>query len=344
MKLKKRGNDPVRVGVVGAGYWGPNLIRNFSQIAESKVAVVCDLDESRLAHIKSTYPGIETTKDFRDVTSSIDVDAVCVATPVPWHFEITRMALENGKAAFVEKPITGNVEHAVQLVELADKNNCVLMVDHTFEYAPAVRLIKTLVDDGELGEIYYVSMNRLNLGLFQRDINVVWDLAPHDISILNYVFDQNPLSISAQGNCNIVPNIEDVAMLTLRYPENIVAYIQVSWLDPCKIRRATFVGASKMLVYDDVESAEKVKVYDKGVDGPNYYDTFGDFQFAYRYGDINTPYIENKEPLQIECQHFLDCIINGESPTSDGVDGLNVVRVLEAAQKSISNNGTEVDI
>lgn len=331
--------ERVRVAVIGAGYWGPNLIRNFNQLPHAEVSLVCDLNEARLDHVKDLYPRIGVSKNYQDATQNPEIDVVCVATPVNWHYEMAKDALLHDKHVMVEKPLTANLDHAYELVELAESKKRVLFVDHTFEYTPAVNKIKDIVEQGELGDIYYISMSRLNLGLFQKDINVIWDLAPHDVSILGYVLGQFPEAVAAHGNSNILPGIEDVAMLTLYFPGNIIAYAHVSWLDPSKIRRSTFVGSRKMLVYDDVEPLEKIKIYDKGVDGPQHYDTFGEFQFSYRYGDIYTPYLANQEPLQVECRHFMDCILNGDTPRSGGQDGLNVVRVLDAAQRSIKNGG-----
>jgi predicted dehydrogenase len=332
--------NKVRIGVIGAGYWGPNLIRNFQQISGVQVTCVCDLSEDRLRYIQGLYPAVRVTQDFKEVVQNPEVDAVCVATPVRHHYEMACKALEHDKHVLVEKPITVSSDEAQKLIDLAERRRRVLLVDHTFEYTPAVNRIKEIVDSGELGDIYYISMSRLNLGLFQKDINVVWDLAPHDISILHYVLQTMPEAVSAHGNANILPGIEDVALVTLQFPRNVLAYLQVSWLDPCKIRRATFVGSKKMLVYDDVEPLEKIKIYDKGVNGPMHYDTFGEFQFSYRYGDIYTPFLANHEPLNLECRHFIECIVEGVKPRTDGVSGLNVVRVLEAAQRSIKNGGT----
>lgn len=332
--------NPIRIAVIGAGYWGPNLVRNFSHLAGSEVRLVCDLDQGRLDHVKALYPSVEVTRDVDDAIGSSDVDAVCIATPVATHYTMAKDALAAGKHVLVEKPLTSSLEEARELVQLAKKQDRVLLVDHTFQYSPAVEKVKEIVRGGDLGDVYYVSMSRLNLGLFQKDINVVWDLAPHDVSILNYVLETLPDTVSAQGNSNILPGIEDVAMVTLNYPENVIAYLHVSWLDPSKIRRSTFVGSKKMLVYDDVEPLEKIKIYDKGVDGPRHYDTFGEFQFSYRYGDIYTPYLDSTEPLQVECRHFLECIRGEAAPKSGGQDGLNVVRVLEAAQRSLRNGGS----
>lgn len=306
--------------------------------------LVCDLSQDRLSHIKRLYPHVSVCTDYLEIVNGPNIDAVCIATPVKWHFEMSKRALEAGKHVLVEKPLTICVEEAEELVAIAQKQGLVLLVDHTFEYAPAVNKIKSIIQQGDLGDIHYVSMSRLNLGIFQRDINVVQDLAPHDISILNYVLSSQPTSVSATGSGNILPDIEDVAMVTLRYPTGVDAFLQVSWLDPCKTRRATFVGSSKMLVYDDIEQLEKIKVYDKGVSEPKYYDTFGEFQLSYRHGDIHTPYIENLEPLQVECQHFIHCIEGRETPKSDGKVGLDVVRVLEAAQRSLKNDGVRVEL
>jgi predicted dehydrogenase len=328
-----------KIAVIGAGYWGPNLIRNFKNLSDSKVVLVCDLDQDRLDHVSSLFPGVGTTRDWHEVIAS-DVDAVCIATPVPWHFEMARAVIESGKHVFVEKPLTADVCQARELVDSAAKRDLILLVDHTFVYSPAVNRIREIVSSGEIGDVYYVSMSRLNLGLFQKDINVVWDLAPHDISILTYVLGSQPVQVSAQGNSNILPGIEDVAMLTLYFPDNVIAYVHVSWLDPSKVRKSTFVGSKKMLVYDDVEPLEKIKIYDKGVDGPRHYDTFGDFQFSYRYGDIHTPFLASTEPLQVECRHFLECIAGRETPRSGGPAGLAVVQIIEAAQRSLKNGGS----
>ncbi|MDA0745856.1 MAG: Gfo/Idh/MocA family oxidoreductase [bacterium] len=336
--------EKVRVAVIGAGYWGPNLIRNFNQSKEAEVTLVCDVDRRRLDHIQSLYPRVQVAEDYKEATRGAEVDAVCVATPVRWHHEMAKDALLHDKHVMVEKPLTADVKQAQELVQLSEDRGRVLLVDHTFEYTPAVNKIKEMITAGELGDIYYVSMSRLNLGLFQKDINVIWDLAPHDVSILNYVLGMQPEAVSANGNANILPEIEDVAMVTLYFPGNLIAYIHISWLDPRKTRLATFVGSRKMLVYDDVEQLEKIKIYDKGVDGPKPYDSFGEFQFSYRYGDIYTPYLENQEPLSLECRHFLDCILRGDRPRSGGEDGLQVVQVLEAAQRSLKNNGSREKI
>lgn len=337
-------DDRIRIGVVGAGYWGPNLVRNFNQFPDAEVAWVCDLEEARLAHIRNLYPSLYTTQDYLEIVTDPSIDAVCVATPARCHFDMAKQALDHGKHVLVEKPFTTSSSEAEALVGLAASRDRVLLVDHTFEYAPAVRKIQEIIQKGELGQISYVHMARLNLGLFQNDINVVWDLAPHDVSILNYVLKSEPIAVAAHGNRNVLPDVEDVSMLILYYPDEIVAYVHVSWLNPRKTREATFVGSKKMLVFDDVEPLEKVRIYDKGVSEPRHYDTFGEFQLSYRYGDIYTPFIENHEPLQLECRHFLDCIKGRATPASSGEVGLRVVRVLEAADESQRLNGARVPI
>ncbi len=245
-----------KIAVIGAGYWGPNLIRNFSHLPDAEVTLVCDVDPRRLDHVVTLFPAVETTRDWRVAVAS-DVDAVCVATPVPCHYEMSRGALENGKHVLVEKPLTADVSEARDLVTLAEGRGLVLLADHTFVYSPAVNHVRDIVASGDLGDIYYVSMSRLNLGLFQKDINVIWDLAPHDVSILTYVLGSQPEAVSAQGNSNILSGVEDVAMLSLYFPDNVIAYVHVSWLDPSKVRKSTFVGSKKMLIYDDVEPLEK---------------------------------------------------------------------------------------
>ena len=333
---------PIRVGVIGAGYWGPNLVRNFNQLPDSEVSPVCDLDKGRLEYIQRLYPHVQVATDYRKAVESSTLDAVCIATPVMSHHRIATEALKAGKHVLIEKPMTANLQEAQELVDLAYDLNRVLMVDHTFAFAPAVKKIRDLVQNDELGQIYYISMSRLNLGLFQRDINVIWDLAPHDISILSHVLGVYPTAVAAHGTCNILANIEDVAMVNLYFPGNVVAFLHLSWLDPAKQRRATFVGSRKMLVYDDVEPLEKIKIHDKGVEDLPHYDTFGEFQLSYRYGDISAPYVENQEPLTIECRHFLDCIIQGTEPISSGKEGLRVVKIIEACQSSLRQQGVTV--
>jgi predicted dehydrogenase len=329
----------IGIGVVGAGYWGPKHIRAFSELPGACVAMVADVDRMRLAGLRLQYRGIRTTTRFDDLLAAPEVDAVVVATPASTHAGLVREALSAGKHVLVEKPFTLSSADGDELVRLAFGTARVLMVGHTFLYNPAVRVLRDLVRRGTLGDIYYAHAQRLNLGLFQRDINVIWDLAPHDVSILMYVLGSEAVDVRADGGAYVQPGIEDVAHLQLVFPDRVQAQIHVSWLDPNKVRRITVVGSRRMAVYDDVETIEKIRVYDKGVDAPPHTDTFGEFQLSYRYGDITIPHLPGTEPLRLECEHFLECIQNGTPPLTDGQHGVSVVRVLEGAQASISHGG-----
>jgi predicted dehydrogenase len=334
----------IRIGVIGCGYWGPNLIRNFSHLKGSDVLVCSDLSEERLAHMRTIYPKVDTTTDYRRLLERNDVDAVVVATPPETHFKLTTEALRAGKHVFVEKPLSLSAAEGAAMVEEAEKAKRVLLVGHTFVYTAAVNKIKEVVDSGELGDIFYVATTRVNLGIFQERVNVVWDLAPHDISILNYILERMPESVATQASCCIRKNREDVAFINLRYPGNVLAHIHVSWLNPNKIRSTTVVGSKKMLVYDDISALEKIRIYDKGVTMTPHYDTFGEFQLSYRYGDILIPRLDDAEPLKVACQHFVECVEKGLRPRSSGGHGLDVVRVLEAADASIREGGRSIDI
>jgi len=334
----------MKLAVIGCGYWGPNLIRTLYQLSEENQVVCCDFDTAKLKRMQGLFPQIQTTTDASQVMDDPDVKAVFLATPVHSHHTLGETALKKNKHLFVEKPLANSIENALKLVDLAQARNRVLMVGHTFEYTAAVNKIKEIVDSGHLGEILYISSTRVNLGLFQPDINVVWDLAPHDISIMNYVLGAAPIGVNAQGKAHYKKGIEDVATVSLNYDNGVIAFIHVSWLDPNKIRRTTFVGSKKMLVYNDIEMQEKIKIYDKGVDTPPYYDTYAEFQFSYRYGDIHIPRVEEYEPLRFELNHFIDCINKRQTPRSDGYSGLRVVSVLEAAEHSIKNDGKLVRV
>jgi len=329
-----------RVGVIGCGYWGPNLIRNFSEIATSEVVGVSDLREERLKTIKSSNHDLFTTRDYHDLFD-MNLDAVVVATPPVTHFAIAKDALEHDLNVLIEKPLTTTSAQAEELIDVAAKRGKVLMVGHTFRFNNAVHALKKLADDGEIGRIHYVDTARLNLGLFQRDLNVLWDLAPHDLSIISYVLGKNPISLEVYGTACVLKGVFDVVHMNLIYPGNILAHVHVSWLDPCKVRRVTVVGSKKMVVYNDIEPSEKIKIYDKGVETPDYTNTFGEFQCSYRYGDIVIPNIKFVEPLRQECQHFLDCIVNQTPCETSGEDGLRVVRILEAAQNALMNGHHE---
>ncbi len=334
----------MKLAVIGCGYWGPNLVRNFIQSNKVENVICCDLDQKRLERMKSLYPSVELCGDYKELLNREDLDAVAIATPVKTHYPIAKDFLLNGKHVLVEKPFTHSYETAHELIRLAEEKNLVLMVDHTFEYTAAVNKIKTIIDNGELGKILYISCIRVNLGLFQPDINVVWDLAPHDISTILYITGDLPSSVNCQGKAHFHSGIEDVATTTLNFKNGVIAFIHSSWLDPNKIRRTTIVGTRRMLVYDDIEPQEKIKIYDKGVEVPPYYDTYADFHFSYRYGDIHSPRIEDYEPLKKECEHFIDCIKRRIPPLTDGYSGLRVVAILEAASKSLRLSGKAVPI
>ncbi len=332
--------DKLRIGVIGCGYWGPNLIRNFIEQKDTQLVGVSDLQLSRLEHIQGRYPQIEVaTQDYCELLDK-DLDGVVVATPPPFHFQIVQEALMKGLNVLVEKPITLNSQDALDLIHLAEAKDRVLMVGHTFLYNPAVRALKAYIDNGELGDVQYIDAVRASLGLFQNGLNVIWDLAPHDLSILMYLLGTEPLEISAQGEDCIQAGVEDVAYITLRFPGNVLAHIHASWLDPLKTRRITVVGSKKMVLYDDIESQEKLRIYDKGVQAIRRTDTYGEWQFSYHYGDIVTPYIRMEEPLRVECGHFIECIREHRQPLTDGWNGLSVVRVIEAAQRSLAKGGT----
>ncbi|HKD65784.1 MAG TPA: Gfo/Idh/MocA family oxidoreductase [Candidatus Binataceae bacterium] len=330
------------IAIVGLGYWGPNWARNLYQMQCAQRLVCCDFSRQRLDHVKELYPAIETSSQIDEVLGDPDIDAVIIATPVSTHFELASRALAAGKSTLVEKPLATSARDAHQLRTMAKDRGLTLMVGHTFEYSAPVLKIREIIKSGELGDIFYVSSVRANLGLFQRDVNVTWDLATHDISIILMLLGQMPIEVSCHGQSHYRSNVEDVAMLTLRFPNNLIAFVHVSWLDPNKIRRATIVGSRKMLVYDDTALQEKIRVYDKGVTMSPYYDTYGDFQMSYRYGDVYIPRIEEPEPLKVECEHFVDCIIKGRSPKTDGENGARVVSVLEACERSLRSGGSFV--
>ena len=336
--------EQLRVGAIGCGYWGPNLIRNFIEIAESELVAIADLQESQLAYIQNRFPKIQhATTDYHDFFG-MNLDAVVIATPPHTHYAIAKECLMNGLSVLVEKPITLESEHARELSELAAAKGLVLMVGHTFEYNSAVHALKGMIDSGELGDIYYIDAVRASLGLFQTKANVIWDLAPHDISIMRYLLGEDPESVRAHGVACVQEGTVDVAYMTMMFPKNVMAHIRTSWLDPSKTRKITVVGSKKMVIYDDVESLGKIKVFDKGVKAIRRTDTFGDWHFAYHYGDQVIPYIRFEEPLRQQCLHFIECVQEGKTPRSDGYSGMNVVKVIEAAQYSLENGGGTVEL
>jgi predicted dehydrogenase len=334
----------MKIAVLGCGYWGPNLVRNFSQLNKVDELYCCDPDTKKMDRMKHLFPSVRGIQDYKELMKMPDLDGVAIATPVYSHFPLAKEFLEQGKHVLVEKPLTHSLESASELIRLAEEKKRVLMVGHTFEYTAAVNKIKEIVENGELGKILYVSCTRVNLGLFQNDINVVWDLAPHDISIILYVLNEFPVSVNCQGKDHFKSEIEDVATTTLNFKNSLIAFIHSSWLDPKKIRKTTIVGTRKMLVYDDLESQEKIKIYDKGLEIPPYYDTYAEFHFSYRSGDTYSPRIEDYEPLRKQCDIFLECIKNDNSPPSDGNNGLRVVAILEAASKSLKQAGRQIPV
>jgi predicted dehydrogenase len=344
------GNEAVReplrgIAVVGLGYWGPNWVRNLYQLHCANRLVACDLDSKRREHVLSLYPGVEPSACFEDLLDDPDIEGVIIATPVSSHYPLARKALEMEKSVLVEKPLAMSQREASNLVRLARDRGRVLMVGHTFEYSAPVLKARDIIASGELGDIFYISSVRANLGLFQHDVNVAWDLATHDISIILMLLGgRMPEAVSCQGQSHYESKVEDVALLTLHFSRNVIAFIHVSWLDPNKIRRTTVVGSRKMLVYDDTAAQEKIRIYDKGVTMHRYYDTFDEFKFSYRYGDIRIPRIDESEPLRSECSHFVDCIRTGATPNTDGLNGLRVVTVLEAANISLRQGGRMVSV
>ncbi len=334
----------VKVGVVGCGYWGPNLVRNLRQAPDCQLKVVCDASESRLAHMHRLYPEVAVTRRYEDLVQDPELDAVVIATPVRFHYEMAKAALSLGKHVFIEKPIARTGAEAQELVDLAHKQGLILMVGHTFLFSPAVRRMKEIIEAGDIGQVQYIAARRLNLGLFQKDINVAWDLAPHDISILLYLLEESPLSVSCQGSSHVSRGIEDVTMMYLNFRKNRCAFIHNSWLDPKKVRQMTVVGSQRMIVYDDTEPLEKLKIYDARVEVPPHYDTFAEFTYSYHYGDAYVPYIKQDEPLKLECANFIESIQKGTEPVTNGRLGLEVVRILEAANQSLQQQGGSVSL
>jgi predicted dehydrogenase len=335
---------PLNVGVVGCGYWGPNLIRNFRSLPDSCIKVMCDVSESRLKHLKALYPEVEAETSYEKMLARSDVDAVAVATSVKLHFPMAKASLLAGKHTLIEKPMAASTAECEELIEIARDKGLVLMVGHTFLYSAPVRKIKEIVDSHDIGEIRYISARRLNLGLFQKDINVAWDLAPHDISIILYIMEELPHSINCRGGAHITKGIEDVTSMSLHFSKERSAIIHSSWHDPRKVREMTIVGSKRMIVYNDILTQEKVKIFDARVERPPHYDTFAEFQYAYHYGDIHSPYVKQDEPLKTECQHFVDCVLHGTAPITGGEAGMEVVQILEASSESLRLSGAPVSL
>lgn len=337
-------NCKLNVAAVGAGYWGKNLIRNFATTARSNLKYVCDLDEKRLAIQKKNYPFIETTTDFHKALSDREVDAVVIATEVPTHFSIAQQSLEAGKHTYVEKPMTSTADESKELVDLAKEKGVKLMVGHLLEYHPGVNFLKEAIDKGDVGQPYYVYTQRVNLGIVRKDENAWWSLAPHDISIICYLLGSEPESVAAQGQCYLQKDIEDVVFATIKFTDGKMANVHCSWLDPHKIRKVTVVGSEKMVTFDDMEATEKVRMYDKAAAIKQDITTSYMEVISLRFGDIVIPKIPGGEPLALECSHFIDCVLDNKAIRSDGPDGLRVVRILEAGQKSLKNHGEPVKL
>ncbi len=334
----------INVGIVGCGYWGPNLMRNFRSLSDCRLLAVCDRDLDRLRHMQSLYPEATIFTDFSKFLQESKVDAVVVATSVGLHYRMAKAALEAGKHTFVEKPMATSCAECDELIALAKKKGLILMAGHTFLFSSVVRKIKQIVDDGDIGDVRYISARRLNLGLFQKEINVTWDLAPHDISIIHYIMGEMPQSVNCRGSANVARNVHDITTMWLGFSRNRSAIIQSSWLDPRKTREMTIVGSRRMIVYDDVANLDKIRIFDARVDSPPHYDTFADFHYAYHYGDIYIPYVKQEEPLKIECQHFLDCIRTGATPLTNGSQARDMVEILEAASHSLDQDGAPVNL
>ena len=333
----------IRVGQIGVGYWGKNLLRNFSELGDCEVTWICDIAEDVRDRVRASHPNARVTADAADLFADNDLDAVIIATPATTHATIARAALAAGKHVFVEKPMALTVEDAQSLVDEAARVDRILMVGHLLEYHPAFTCVKELIDRGDLGDVYYLYSTRVNLGRVREDENAMWSLAPHDISIALMMVRDEPVSVAASGHAYLQPGIEDVAFVSLRFARGTIAHMHVSWLDPHKVRQLTVVGSKKMAVVDDQESSEKVRIYDKGVNWTGQYQTYGE-ALTLRTGDIFIPQIEMTEPLRVECQTYLDAIADGRPPRSDGRDGLRVVKVLAAADESMKNGGIPVDI
>ena len=334
----------IKIGVVGYGYWGPNLVRNMFEVPDTSVVAVSDIRSDRLRHVSSRYPSLFVSTDYRSLIDDPDIDAIAIATPVHAHYELALEALQAGKHVLIEKPMTSTSEQALRLIDEADRRNLVVMVDHTFVYTGAVRKIKQVVASGMLGDVYYYDSTRINLGLFQRDVDVIWDLAVHDLAIMNYILPSVPCAVAATGINHVMGGTENLAYLTVFFELNLIAHINVNWLSPVKIRRTLIGGSKQMIVYDDMEPSEKVKIYDKGITVTNGSDSLYQAMVNYRSGDMFAPQLDVSEALKVELQHFVDCIEHGAAPITGGLAGLQVVRILESASQSMRHRGKLIEL
>lgn len=328
----------LRVGVIGYGYWGPNLVRNFNGLENAKVVKVCDRNPEALKRATKTYPNIEAVTDADEIMESGEIDAVAIATPVSTHFDLAKKALQHEKHVFVEKPFASTVAQAEELIEFADKKNLKIMVDHTFLFTGPVRKIKQLIDDDVLGNLYYYDSMRVNLGLFQHDVNVVWDLAPHDLSIMDFLIKEKPVAIAANGKAHLGNGLQNIAYITVYFANSTIAHFNVNWLSPVKVRTTLIGGGKKMLVWNDLEADEKIKVYDKGIELKNGEGIYN-LLVSYRSGDMWAPKVEQTEALKIEAEYFVHCVLNNETPFNDGYAGLRIVKMLEACTESLEKDG-----
>jgi predicted dehydrogenase len=333
---------PVAIALVGYGYWGPNLARIFNAMPSSALVAVCDVSGERRDHMKNLYPDVACYEDFEEMLATADFDAVAIATPLKSHHKLAKASLLAGKHVLLEKPMASSSEECIELIALAKLAGLTLMVGHTYLYSEPVNKVAEIIRSGEVGELRYINCQRLNLGLFKQDINVAWDLATHDISIILHVMGELPLVVNCQGNAHINPEIEDVTNLSLSFREKRFATVQSSWLEPRKVRQMTFVGTRKMIIYDDLQPLEKIRIYDVRVECPPHYDSFAEFQYSYHYGDCYIPHIDQVEPLNQMCRHFVSCIEEGAMPKTSGGKGLEVVRILEASTESLMAHGGPV--
>ncbi len=332
----------INVGIIGYGYWGPNIVRNFNSVDGARVLTICDKKQESLDRAQKAYPHIAVTGDCGDVLKSPTVDAVAVITPVSTHYELAKKALQNGKHVFVEKPFTATAAQAEELIGLAEQKNLTIMVDHTFIFTGAVKKIKEIIDEKTLGDLYYYDSVRVNLGLFQPDINVIWDLAPHDFAVMDFLLDERPAAVSACGKAH-VNGFEDTAYITVYFNDNMIAHFNVNWLSPVKVRTTLIGGERKMLVWNDLEADEKIKIYDKGVDVDTRESSYN-LRVSYRSGDMHAPRVEQVEALRKETEYFVSCVIRGEKPANDGESGLRVVKMLEACNESLKRSGQEIAV
>ena len=332
----------IRIGVIGYGYWGPNIVRNLRGVERCQVAAVCDQSPAALERVNQAYPDLPVTTKPSELVTSPQLDAIAIVTPVCTHFELAKAALENGKHVFIEKPFTSTTQEAEELIELADRKNLRIMVDHTFLFTGAVRKIRELIDEGVLGDLYYYDSTRVNLGLFQHDVSVVWDLAPHDLSIMDFLIQEKPEAVIATGEAHLNGHA-DVAFISIYFPRNVIAHVNVNWLSPVKVRTTLIGGEKKMLVWNDLEADEKIKIYDKGVQMNNGQGLY-ELLVSYRSGDMWAPRVEQAEALKVELGYFIECVTKGQTPFNDAVAGARIVRLLEAADQSLKERGRAVQL